>query len=396
MEKISIVLVIIVLFNFIVCNYISYADTDNSTITYSKEAYDQLTEEGTVDLNGEETDVSISTSATGSASGTMASLVAPPFMIVSAFLSYIATLGGVTGGEGYTTLDSSAYNTGTFTICSLVFGEYLLFNVNIYQTNADLNPDIEPTAVSNIIDSLKESIVGWYTIIRLVAIALLLVLLIFTGVRLATVTLASEKAKYKGIIKAWVTGLAFILLFPYIIVILNSLVESIIDVLWSARCSLENNGYSSFEYELLNILTTGIAQYGGMKALAYAIEYIAFVVIQISFFGKYIWRVFKIFLLIFLAPIIAILDIFSKIKGGSGNLKEWVSQYLMLLLMQPIHAFIYLIFMFTASEIAVSAPLLGIVFLWVLLRAEKIVKTMLNINYGKITSLFSKPKAKLA
>ena len=395
MKRISIVLIIIILFNFIFCNYISYADDeedDDETITYSKEAYDKLTEEGTVELNEEETDVSTSTSAIGSASGTVASLFTPPFMVISLLLSNVASLGGITGGDGYTDLPSSAYNTGMFTICSLVFGEYLLFNANVYQTNADLNPDIESNTVSNIIDEIKELIVGWFYVFKLVAIAIMLVLIIFTGIKLATSQLSDKKARYKEVIKAWVEGLIFVLLLEYIVVILNVIIDGFLDILWTIRYSLENNGYSSFEYELLNICMTGIAQYGGMKALAYAIEYIAFVGIQIAFFIKYFWRLVKIFIMILFAPIIGVMHVFSKLRGGPGLIGNWILQYTMCLSMQPMHALIYIIFTFTASQIAINAPLLGIVFLWVMLRAEKIMRIILNVDYGKIVSLFKKKK----
>ena len=58
--------------------------------------------------------------------------------------------------------------------------------------------------------------------------------------------------------------------------------------------------------------------------------------------------------------------------------------------MQPLHALLYLIFMFTAGNIAMKAPLLAVLFLWVLSRAEKIFNVILELDFGKITSLFSK------
>lgn len=153
---------------------------------------------------------------------------------------------------------------------------------------------------------------------------------------------------------------------------------------------MEGNGYSSFESELFKVCLDGVVMYGGAKAFAYAIEFIAFVVIQVMFFGKYIMRSFKIFMLVFLAPVFAVMHIFSKLRGEDGCLKAWIKHYTMNVLMQPFHALIYLIFMFTVSEIAIRAPLLGVALLWVLSRAEKIIKVMLEFDFGKITTLFSK------
>jgi hypothetical protein len=77
--------------------------------------------------------------------------------------------------------------------------------------------------------------------------------------------------------------------------------------------------------------------------------------------------------------------------GDETTLKSFLQNYVSLLFMQPLHALIYLIFMFTASEIMLKAPLLGIVFLYALYRAEKIIKIMLDLNTGfSLKSLIGK------
>ena len=384
-----VVLIIIILFNFIFCNYSVYAD-DEDEITYSYEDYNQMTQEGTVNLGENEVDLSISTSTSGSASGTIASTVTPWFMGLQDILTTIAEGGGVTGGIGYTELDSSACNTGMFTVCSLVFGEYLLFNVNVSQTSASLNSDASTSSISDMIDELKESVAGWYYIIELVAIILMLVLIIYTAIRLAlSLAFGNFTDEEKKAIETWAKGVVFILLLPSIISILNVLVENIEDLLWNFRYSLEKtNGYVSFEYGLLEECLNGFENASGMTLLAYAIEYIAFLVFEILFFVKYFGRLVKILFLTITAPLVAINDIRLKAKGAT--LINWVKQYLECLLMQPIHALLYLIFMFVANGIALSAPLIGVIFLWALLRGEKIVKIILNINYGKIFSIFKK------
>ena len=53
-----------------------------------------------------------------------------------------------------------------------------------------------------------------------------------------------------------------------------------------------------------------------------------------------------------------------------------MGEFVMKVLIQPLHAVIYLIFMFTAGEIAKYAPILGLVFMMSLGTVEKTVKRL--------------------
>ena len=385
MKKISSILIILILFNFIFSCF-TYAVDDNPEITYSEESFDQLVENGTVTIEGTTEEVGETQSSTASMVGTQTSTVASVFLVATTLLRVLVN----EGGFYYTESDYSASNIGWFSINSLVFGEYLLFNANVYQTNESLNPDIEATTISNIIDSIKENVAAWFQILRLFAIGLIIILLIFTGLRLSVADLAADRARYKEVIKAWVVGLFFIGLLPYIIVIINTICDYFMDILWDARIGLEDDGYGSFESTLFLECLNGTADTGGLKSAAYFIEFLAFIIMDYKFFFKYIKRSFIIFMLVVLSPIVGIMHIFNKIKGRDGTIGDWFSQYAMNIFMQPLHALLYLIFMFTAGNIAMKAPLLAVLFLWVLSRAEKIFNVILELDFGKITSLFSK------
>lgn len=201
MKKVSVALIVIILFNFIFNNYIVYADpltADDSTIKYSQDAYTQLTEEGKVTLENTQ-NLSVTTSTVGTIVGVFASVFAAPAIAVSTMISTVANLGGLY----HTDSEFSADKIGWFTINSLVFGEYLLFNAKVYETNSSLNPSITPTSVSSIVDDLKNTVLGVYELLRLVAIALMLVMLILTGIYMGSATIAEDKVRAKEVLKAW-------------------------------------------------------------------------------------------------------------------------------------------------------------------------------------------------
>ena len=49
-------------------------------------------------------------------------------------------------------------------------------------------------------------------------------------------------------------------------------------------------------------------------------------------------------------------------------------------LIQPLHAFLYLIFVFSANAIAAEAPIVGIAFMFAMTQGERMVKRVFNIE----------------
>jgi hypothetical protein len=93
--------------------------------------------------------------------------------------------------------------------------------------------------------------------------------------------------------------------------------------------------------------------------------------------------------LVILAPIFSTIQSFQIMSGKDSTLlKDWLKMYASLLFIQPIHALIYTFFLLSASQIAINAPLLGILFLYGLYRAEKIAKILLEMK-DNIFSLMS-------
>lgn len=383
MKKISIGLLIIIIINFIFSNFVLATSTDG--MTYSKDSYHKLVNEGEIEINGTKRSLEITQSTLGSICGILFSCVNPFALTVSTLMSKISN----DGGFYYTESEFGASENGWFTIASLVFGEYLLFNARPYQRAVDLNPDIESTKIVELQDNIKSRTIAFFELLRYVAIAAFLVLLIITGIFLALADVAEDIARYKEVLKTWFIALLFIFIIPFFIIIIDHIEDILMNILWKIRIALENNGYSSFEIEIMNNLFKSMDSYGGIKVLAYGIEYSAFVFLQAKFFIKYGIRLINILLLIALYPVCAIMHTFNKIKGESSKILEnWIVKYFMNVIMQPSHAFLYLLFIFTASQIAVNAPLLAILFIWALLWSERVFKAMFNINTGKVLSIF--------
>ena len=288
--------------------------------------------------------------------------------------------------DGLWRVDSeySAEKTEMFTICSLIFGEFLLFNGNVYKTNERLNPDIERGKIAVIMDNIKLKAAGIFAFIKNLALGLTFPMLVYALVKLLSTdsTSALNVAKWKKVLGSWVLCLILLYFVQYLITFLNNLNDTVMDILWTMRTNLENNGQESFELALFTSSVSEFTKTGGLLSAGYGIEYLGLVIIQIIFFVKYGFRTFGLIFLTVIAPIVVVVDAFNVMRGKDQNstLADWGKTYFSLLFMQPMHAALYLLFMFTASAIAINAPLLGLVFLYALSRAEKITKLMLNLQ----------------
>lgn len=81
------------------------------------------------------------------------------------------------------------------------------------------------------IHSFREAVAQWYYIMRLISAAILLVILIYVGIRMAISTIASDQAKYKHMLVDWVTSIALLFLLHYIIMFVISINSALISAL---------------------------------------------------------------------------------------------------------------------------------------------------------------------
>lgn len=390
MKKIALSIIIVTIFSFVFSNF-TYADnilSDNSAIQYSENSFNTLTDEGKVEIDGNESNLSTTTSSTSAIIGVIVSFMFSGVIIFPTAISLLTLQGGVKRTNG----ENSSYKSGWFSVCGLVYDEYAMFDVDVFRTTEEIAPDgFKPTNVSNAIDDLKGATMGFFKIMRIVAIALFIVLLIFTSIRLGLANIAADRARYKEAIKAWATGIIIMLLLEVFFVSLDVVIDKVMDALYDMRVNMESNGYSNFETSQFKGCLEAVKNSSGLLCAAYFIEFLAFTIVQVLFFGKYLYRSLKIFALIILSPIAVVYDLFDRIKGNaSGVFGEWLKQYVMNIIIQPTDAIVYTIFMFTLSEVAMKAPLLSVAFLLALFRAEKILKAILKIDTGKIKTIFSR------
>lgn len=83
--------------------------------------------------------------------------------------------------------------------------------------------------------ALRETIGGWYIILRNIAIVGLLSVLVYIGIRIVISSSTSDKAKYKQFFMDWVIALCLIFFMHYIMSFMMTLTDAITDMLGSVN-----------------------------------------------------------------------------------------------------------------------------------------------------------------
>ena len=378
MRKITLLMIVIIVFNFICLSFFQlkvYASDSDDMSMYD---FKQL-DEGKYNINGRENSIDVSDSDIGSFASKCSTMLSLFSGVCAKLMSDIVNQCGFY----YTDSDYSSDKLGIFTVNSLVFREYLLFNPKIYELSTDITKVESSSDLMKTIDDMKEFCSSIGKVINEIGIAFCLPLLILAITKTIMAKKADELAAWKKILVRWLLGLVLMFIYVYILIAIDLVSDSLVDFFWNIRKSLEEAGYSSFESTIEIVLINTFKKTGGVTSLAYSIEFLAIIVIQVLFFIIYAMRLFFIIFLFTIAPIVILIHSFNLILGKQSNvLGNFFKSYILLTFLQPLHELIYIVFIFSLSEIAINVPALGIVLLLALYRAQNIIKAMFGWELG--------------
>ncbi len=412
-------LIIAILMNFI-CGSICYADgadadadesqkkpetgawdswTEKGATPTSQEETDKATgaviEGGEVEVKGKKTTPSLTQTAVGAVMGYLALLIdILPLQVHMLLSSFVYTLYKVVpaGFEDFFISDFF------ISIDRIVFNRIPLFNINYFNYDdtysvgtGDYYTEIQASKENT---AIKTKIAEWYMKCRILALIISLIVLIYIGIRMALSTIASDKAKYKKMLLSWVESVVLLFSLHYIMVIIINFGEVLTDVFYNIKLGLQSSGEKSFEFVITDSIISSIFDAAGLQLVTYSIMYWVLVFVQVKFLYLYMKRTLVVGFLIMIAPLITITYPIDKAGDGRAQaFSKWMSEFLINVLIQPLHAIIYIVFMFTAGEIAKYAPILGLIFMLSLGTVEKTVLRIFNTGSKALGGLDDfKPK----
>lgn len=362
---------VVILFNFIFCNsvYAEYAAKFQGIDSVQPDTITGKDQEGLANEGKVENDsmgpMDLVWGILGSVFGAISGIIAA---VLNLFPMLMQLVMSILVEKGFS-IENAAFNLiPMFSINYFDFGE------NYKVGNIELKNEGE-------ILTLRGSIAEWFYVIRLISIAVSLLVLIYVGIRMALSTLAADKARYKKMFMGWAESIIILFLMQYIISFLFFLGEKFGSIVYDLKVIMDANGEISFEQDIMNSMFSFMAITSGWEYTLYSIMYWVLIFVQTKFFVLYFRRVVVVGFLIIIAPAVTITYPIDKAGDGKAQaFTAWFSELLVNIMIQPIHAIIYLVFMYTAGEIAKQSMLVGLIFLLNITKVEKYVLKLFNLK----------------
>ena len=392
----SALLLVVIVFNFIFCNYV-YADKDDKytdTSRYGGNATMQDGEaQGIVESGEDKNGTSMNHESFGSSiigillQMTAALLNVFPFSIET-MLGIVASNPNSAGGTDFknVALSVSSDPDAHYTIERTVFNEVAILNANIFNNKntytVGSGTNLKTINQHGVLSKLKDAVAGWFYTIRLLAMMINLVVLIYVGIRMATATIASEEAKYKKMLIGWVESMIVLFFLHYMMYVIFYISDFILNIIALLRENLVNTEKAvSFESTIVQNIYSDMLIFGGVKYAMYSLFFWFLTALHLKFFFMYFKRMLTLFFLILISPLITVTYPIDKIGDGKAQAYEnWLKEFVINVVIQPIHAITYLVFIYTAGKLAETAPLVGMIFLLGLGRVENIVRNIFRIT----------------
>lgn len=385
---ISCVLILLMIFNFTFCNC-AYASTDTEEERYKdpyKEKADMDDSTATEIIQGDNVDQSSSGSkkSSFSAGDIPVSMIGMVVGILARLVNILIALqvdlflGLLTNGkETDTTGENDVF---WFSIDRCVFNRVALLNINYLKTGSY---QVGDTTISESQGNtaIKEGVAKVYYLCRLIAMILSLLVLIYIGIRMAISTVASDQARYKKMFISWIESIIILFAMPYLISFIVTIGETLTNIFYYLRGSVLKNGEEIFETVVRDNAWPGLFEKSGFDLALWSLIYWCLLFLQVKFFLMYTRRLLMVGLLIVTSPLIIIT--YSIDKAGDGRAQafdNWTKEFLIAVLIQPLHALTYLIFAFTANRIASQSPLVALALLLALTTVEKMVRVIFKMS----------------
>lgn len=235
--------------------------------------------------------------------------------------------------------------------------------------------------------TLRETIANWYNALRTLALAGMLVVLVYVGIRMIISTSGSEKAKYKNMLMDWLIAVCMLFFLHYIMLFTIRVTESITAMISTAAGNgdtwIEVTGAET-HYIRTNLM--GAVRFQAENndlyvQAGYTVMYIMLVAYTIIFAFRYLKRVLNVAFLTIISPLIVIMYPIDKIGDGKAQgFSIWIKDYIFNAALQPMHLILYTVLLGSAVQLANENPIYAIVALAFISHAEKFLKKIFDFD----------------
>ncbi len=314
-------------------------------------------------------------------------------------------------------------------------GKIMLFNVDFFGEGKEILEEPDPngngiayyyyiddegnhviTSPQDLGQELSATISKWYVSLRNIGLVMMMIVLLYIGIRILLSTIASDKAKYKEMLKDWAIGMFLLFSVHYIMIFSNAIVNNITKVISSSidttnyYIQMEDNdqgklskfvkeaGYDDIVKDNANgnsivVWPTNLMGSLRLKAqltnwgtefIGYGICFVIMVFFTLFFIFTYMKRVLYMAFLTLIAPVVAVTYPIDKISDGKAQgFDKWFKEYIFNLLLQPMHLLLYYVLITSAIELSSTNVLYSLIAMGFMIPAEKILRSFFGFEKAK-------------
>ena len=254
----------------------------------------------------------------------------------------------------------------------ILFNQIPILSINFFQATS---------SGSDAFDSIREQVAIWYVAIRNLSAAILAIMVLYVGIRMAISSVAEEKAKYKRMLADWVVSLVLLFVLHYIMILIININDSIVAILAEANGGTTGESLTIMDSLLVKAMTTIFFT----EQLGYVTIYFMLAFMSFIFFATYIKRMVTIAFLIMISPFITITYSIDRMGDGKSQaLNTWFKNFVYNILLQPFHCIIYLALVSTAIDSIdvanFTSAIVAIVMVFFMYQAEDIIKDIFHFE----------------
>ena len=275
--------------------------------------------------------------------------------------------------------------------------------------------------------TLQSTISSWYLTLRNFAIVVLLIVLLYIGIRIVTSSASQDRAKYKEKLFSWVVALCLLFFMHYIMSFATTVVEAISEginsinkpILITLSSELEKKDYKvevvgedgergsvpikeyfedvglisdSGAYvwptNLMGVVRLDMQMDQNeteenqlLRRVGYTMLFLILVFYTVAFLFMYIKRLIMLAFLTMIAPLVAMTYPIDKMNDGNAQaFNMWLKEYVFNLLIQPFHLILYTMLVGSALDFATENILYAVVAMGFLFQAEKLLRKFFGFD----------------
>lgn len=267
-------------------------------------------------------------------------------------------------------------------------------NPNTYDAVSNKNNAEKAARSAAGTDGLRETIANWYISFRNIAIVGLLSVLVYLGIRILISSTAVDKAKYKENLQNWVVALCLVFFIHFImsgLLMITDKFNELFDSTANSDIVISAVGPSGetikFRTNLIGYIRFNAQSTSMYNVIAYSLLYLVLVIYTCIFTIMYFKRFLYMAFLTMIAPLVALTYPIDKAGDGKAQaFDKWFKEYVMHLILQPVHLILYVALVSSAMELVKDNMIYALVAIGFLIPAEKFIKDMFGLNKATTTS----------